>query len=77
MSIIYRDNLVNRRIYQTVNQRSMLMTLNVFSNSKFNFDCTEALFYRSKINIHGVYVIKKKKREEGLIQFSEEEMYYC
>ena len=37
------------------------MTLNVFSNSRFNFDWTVALFYKSKINSHGVYVIKKKK----------------
>ena len=46
----------------------MLITLNVLSNLKFNFDLTPALFYRSKIIIHGVYVIKNKNREEGFIQ---------
>ena len=42
----------------------MIITLNVFSNFGFNFDCTEALFYKSRINSDGVDVIKKKKREE-------------
>ena len=28
--------------------------LNVFSNFKFDFDCTDALFYKSKINSYGV-----------------------
>ena len=63
-----KDNSVNRRIYHTVNWCSMLTTLKAFSNFKFNFDWTKALFYRSKINSHGVYVIKKKKMEEGFIQ---------
>ena len=46
----------------------MLMTSNVFSNFKFNFDFTDALFYKIKINSHGVYVTKNKKREEFFIQ---------
>ena len=28
-------------------------------NFQVNFDCTEALFYKSKINSYGVYVIRK------------------
>ena len=32
----------------------MLMALDVFSIFKFNFDCTEVIFYRSKINGHDV-----------------------
>ena len=36
------------------------MTLNFFSNFKFDFDCSEAIFYKIKINSHGVYVINKK-----------------
>ena len=44
------------------------MTVIVFSNFKFNFDCTVALFYKSKINSHGVYVTKKKTREEYFIK---------
>ena len=55
----------------------MIMTFNVFSNFKFNLYCTKAMFYRSKINGCGVYIIKRKKGEEGLIQVKEEEMYYC
>ena len=39
----------------------MLITLNVFSGFKFDFNCTDALFYKSKINSHGVYVTKKKQ----------------
>ena len=38
----------------------MLITMNIISNFNFNFNWTKALFYRSKINSHGVYVIKKK-----------------
>ena len=37
------------------------MKLNIFSYFEFNLDCTEALFYKSRINIHGVYVTNKKK----------------
>ena len=44
----------------------MRMTLNVLSMFKFNFDCIEALFYKSKINSHGVYFTKKKKRRNIL-----------
>ena len=40
------------------------MPLDVSSNFKYNFDWNVALFYRIKINNHGVYVIKKKKRED-------------
>ena len=60
---------VNFRIYYTVNWCSTIMTLNVFSNFKFNFNCNEALFYKSKINSHGVYLTKNKTREEGFFQF--------
>ena len=41
------------------------MTLNFLSNSKFYFDCIEGLFYKSKINIHGVEVDKTKTWSEG------------
>ena len=66
--LFYKDISVNRRIYHTVNLRLMLMTLNFLSNSKFNFDWTVALFYRSKMISHGVYIIKKKNRGGGFIQ---------
>ena len=46
----------------------MLMTLNIFSNLNFNFDCSEALFYKSKINSHGVYIINKKKGRKVLLK---------
>ena len=36
------------------------MTLNFLSNFKFYIDCTEGLFYRSRINSDGVYVFKEK-----------------
>ena len=65
--LFYKDNSFNCRIYCTFSRRSMLMTLDVFPIFKFNFNCTDALFDKSKINIHGVYVIKKKTREEGFI----------
>ena len=46
----------------------MLMTLKVFSNFKFNFYWTVAIFYRSKMNGYGVYVLKRENRQEGFIQ---------
>ena len=52
--LFYKEVSVNCHIYQTVNGRLMLMKLNVFSNLKFNFDCNQALFHKSKINTHGV-----------------------
>ena len=58
----YKENSVNRRIYHTVNKRSMLMKLNVLSNFKVNFDWTVELFYRSKMDSHLVYVIKKRNK---------------
>ena len=39
----------------------MIMALNVISIFKFKYDCTEVIFYISKINSHGVYVVKKEK----------------
>ena len=42
----------------------MLITLNVLSIFRFNFDCTVALFYKSKINIYGVYAARKEKRKD-------------
>ena len=60
--LFYKDHSANCCIYHTVNRRSILMTLNVFSNFEFNSDCTEALFYKIKIKIHGAYGIKKKTR---------------
>ena len=41
------------------------MTLNSLSNSKFCFDFTEGLFYKSKINSRDVYVVKTKTWPEG------------
>ena len=61
--LFYKDNSVNRYISHMVDQRCMLMKLDVFSNFKFNFNCTNALFYKGRINSDGVYVIKKKTRE--------------
>ena len=66
--LFYKDNSVNHRIYHTVDWRLVLMTLTIFSNFKFNFDWTVELSYRSKINSHSVYVIKKKTGEKGFIQ---------
>ena len=45
----------------------MLMILNVFLIFRFNFDCTEVLFYKIKINGYGVYAIKKETRKEDFI----------
>ena len=48
------NNWFNYHIYHTINQCLRLMTLNVFSNFKFDFYFNEALFYRIKINSYGV-----------------------
>ena len=45
------------------------MTLNILSSTKFNFDCIEALFYKSKINNYSVYVVKKETRKEYSVHF--------
>ena len=66
--LFYKDNSVNCGIYHTVNRRLMLMALDVFSNFRFNSDLTAVLFYRNKLNSHGVYVIKRKTIEEGFVQ---------
>ena len=50
-------------MYDTFNQIPM-----VLSNFKFNLYWTVALFYRSKIISHSVYVINKKTKEDILIQ---------
>ena len=47
----------------------MLMTWNVFSNTKFNFKRIEALFYKSEINNYGVYVVNKETRKEQICTF--------
>ena len=47
----------------------MIMALNVRSILKFYVDCTEAPFYKSKINRYGVYVVKKEARQEGYVYF--------
>ena len=41
------------------------MILNFLSNFKFYLDCTKELFYKIKINSHGVYVVKTKTWLEG------------
>ena len=41
-----------------INQRSMLMVLDVFSISKFNLNCAAELFYKSKTIRYGVYDVK-------------------
>ena len=46
----------------------MIMTWNVFSNIRFNFDFIEALFYNSK-NKCGFYVVKKETRKEDFVHF--------
>ena len=43
------------------------MTLNVFSNTKLNFDFIEALFYKIEINNYGVYVVKKETSKENFV----------
>ena len=45
----------------------MLMILNGFSNFKFNFNCNEALFLKSKINSYGVYFIKEETSKEDFV----------
>ena len=57
----YKNNLVNHRIYHTFNRHSMLMTFNVFSNINFNFGCTEALFYKIKINSH-IFISSRRRK---------------
>ena len=39
----------------------MLMTSNVLSNYKFNFNCTDALLYKCKINSHDVLSPRRKQ----------------
>ena len=56
----FLDNRVNNYIYHTIKQRSMLMTLNIFSILKFYYDSNKALFYKVKINSHGIHVINKE-----------------
>ena len=41
------------------------MTLNFLSHFKFYFDCTEGIFFKSKINSHNIYVVKTKTCLEG------------
>ena len=41
----------------------MLVELIVFSIFKFNFNFTEVLFYRIKLNIYGFHVINKETME--------------
>ena len=36
LSFFFKDNIVHHYIYHTINRRSMIMTLNVFSNINFN-----------------------------------------
>ena len=43
----------------------MLMALKVFLIAELNLYFTKSLFYRSKINSHDVYVVKKETNEEG------------
>ena len=43
--------------------------IETFSIFKLNFDCTKAIFYKSKINSYGIYVPKKETRKEDFIHF--------
>ena len=49
----------------------MIMILNFLSNFKFYFDCNEGLFYKSKINSQGIYVIRTKTWSEGFSKSKE------
>ena len=64
-----KENSVNNHIYHTIDRQLMLMTLNAYSVFRFNFDCIGALLYRSKINIYGVYVVKKETMKDNFIHF--------
>ena len=44
----FKDNLVNNFILLLINCLSMFLTLNILSNFKLNFDCTEVLFFKIK-----------------------------
>ena len=57
---IYKDHSVNCCIYHTIDRHSMLMTQNVFSYVRFNLNCTDALFFESKINSRGVTPPRQK-----------------
>ena len=54
----YKENSVNLYISHMINRRSVLITFSVFSSLKLNLNFTEALFQKSKINSHVVYVTK-------------------
>ena len=67
--LILKEIWVNRYIYHTINWPLMLMTLNVSSIFKCYLDCTEALFYKIKINSYGVYVVKKETKTEYFLHY--------
>ena len=54
--------------FNMFNQCYMIMALNFLSKFKFNFDCTEGIFYKIKINVSGIYIVKKKVWLEGCFQ---------
>ena len=64
--LFFKDNLLNHYIYHVINKHLVLMIFNIFSIFKFNFYCTESIFYKSKLNSYGVYVVKEEKRKEIL-----------
>ena len=41
------------------------------TSSQFSsfFNCTEALFYKSKINSYGIYIVNKETRKEDFVHF--------
>ena len=48
-----------------INKYSMIMTLHASLIFKLNFDSIEKIFFKNKINIYDVYVVKKITRQEG------------
>ena len=45
----------------------MFMSLSVISIFNFYFNCTEGVFYKSKINGYGIYVVKNKTWQGGFV----------
>ena len=63
ISQFFLNKWINHFICHTINKRSMLMTLNIFSIFRFSFNFTEAIFHKNKIYSYGNYVVKKETKK--------------
>ena len=65
--------MIKRQLSQSSYLSYNKLTLNAHDiecliSSKFYFDCTEALFYKGKMDSRLIYVVKKETRKEGFTQ---------